>query len=415
MEGLLQDAPKQLAPASECLPIEILDSDGDVDLYVEKKGKIRVSSKLLALHSPVLHRLLYGSFREAVDFANSTGKIYELNLPEDYYHGMLTLCKVFYHRQELPPNLEPVISYPGRMDYSAHDAQQAAVLKAQNKSRTFEYEMYKKSLQFRDFVLTCDKYQSTPVCSLYISSWLDSLMSHCEGAKWNNRPTPLAPFTIAECAVILRATGLYRRATKWIIQYTYANEQGTGFAYDIGSEHSLLPATFENEIMSAKAAYLGQISKETNRIVGHLSKVAALSLPYFDEKYLLSSEAELPSRPMHGHTDGDIPASNIDDDEGGYSWTTDYTPGLHDIALLTDFMGQMVALGVGSFAIKFRSLEENLQAVSCLAFWPAWQAMNSSDHADSCNACHIKIEEEVYKIFETIRGQIDGLEPPYWE
>ncbi|KAF2667499.1 hypothetical protein BT63DRAFT_426361 [Microthyrium microscopicum] len=381
---------------SVSLPTEIIDSQGDVDLFVEKKGKIRVSSKMLSMFSPVFDRMLFGQFKEALDFANSLNNVYELHLPEDNYYDILALCKSYYHRGELPPCL-PLESCPAHDCYSTY---------SDYSGRKFSDNHFcEDSIRFREFVLTCDKYQSASACSLYISSYLDSLMSHCETHNTETHVC-LAPFTIAECATIVRATDLYRRATKWLLRYGVARPttyEGLEFVNSqFRSKNQFLPPNFERDIIY-------ELDCKLEYIKGHIR---------FLIEFLTMTTTKCKMQPgfeMHGtFGPGQLPATMFTQFAQNSAWLTGYRYGWHDLMLLSAMLGKFRELEIGPFD---RSEPQNVdryleQANLSATFLADYHPLHEED-ATNCNACFLIFAPVLYSdYFRHVESEIDGLELP---
>ncbi|KAF2667518.1 hypothetical protein BT63DRAFT_294127 [Microthyrium microscopicum] len=240
-------------------------------------------------------------------------------------------------------------------------------------------------------------------------------MSHCERQGTSRLFECLTPYSIAECAVIIKATNLYRRATKWLVRYSYPVARGSGIANNnYRTSHPSLPETLGCDIYVAQSGQIRNIKLQLCQLLRHLSLVASTTGDRFGEGIsLLNSEAELPSRPVHGNRgDAILPAEDMEDDGPAPGWSVCYTPGLHDIALLTEFTGQLSSYHLGPFALEGENLDGHIDAIASVNVF-GWSLMDSTAHNSSCNACYMNIQGELEKILE-VRDQIDGFEPPYW-
>ncbi|MCJ1464411.1 hypothetical protein MMC07_003024 [Pseudocyphellaria aurata] len=81
--------------------MEIADPNGDVILLAgtENPGSIKVSSKILALASPVFAAMLGPSFLEGSNL--SATEPYQLRLPEDDAEAMIWFCLVLHYRRDI--------------------------------------------------------------------------------------------------------------------------------------------------------------------------------------------------------------------------------------------------------------------------------------------------------------------------
>ncbi|OHW95942.1 hypothetical protein CSPAE12_05518 [Colletotrichum incanum] len=76
------------------------DVDEKLAIYEQvANDKLRVSSKVLMLNSPVFKAMLGGKFREATELAKNTGfsDPYSIDLPDDDVEAMTTLCQILHN------------------------------------------------------------------------------------------------------------------------------------------------------------------------------------------------------------------------------------------------------------------------------------------------------------------------------
>lgn len=75
----------------------IIDPHGDLILQVENESLL-VSSRILALVSPVFEAMLKPNFKEGVAFQMGNGTPLTIPLPEDDMEALTVFCKVIHHR-----------------------------------------------------------------------------------------------------------------------------------------------------------------------------------------------------------------------------------------------------------------------------------------------------------------------------
>lgn len=139
-----------------------------------------------------------------------------VDLPADDFEAMATLCRVLYHQADFPtPNIWE--SYEDRKLITT------------------------KSQCFQEFIICCDKYQSTHVCANYISSWFCSYIQFSKDYETDS----CVPFIVAECAVLLRDRKAYRDITKTILlRYIKGPSVSRREEQDFSQQYLLLEDTF---------------------------------------------------------------------------------------------------------------------------------------------------------------------------
>lgn len=75
----------------------VIDPHGDLVLQVENESLL-VSSKVLALVSPVFEAMLKPSFKEGIAFQMGKGEPLPIPLPEDDMEALTIFCKVAHHK-----------------------------------------------------------------------------------------------------------------------------------------------------------------------------------------------------------------------------------------------------------------------------------------------------------------------------
>ena len=80
----------------------VIDPDGDIILELSEytwmdETDVHVSSKILALASPVFSKMLNSQFKEGLKNRSSCEKL-RISLPDDRPNALIMVCKVIHHR-----------------------------------------------------------------------------------------------------------------------------------------------------------------------------------------------------------------------------------------------------------------------------------------------------------------------------